>query len=188
MQIGSPQVVLTMNGPKPETDIRKMRPADCKAVANFCERMMRWMQERYLDGTYPVEAMEFDIRNHSAERLAADMKSPDFFGFLALHDGHVCGIAQGQVYGKSGLAKVTWVAVDPDHQHEGMGIRLMTAVEEHLRKRGCHKIFLNTLPSLIPAIRLYMKFGLLPEAYLRKHWWGVDFIVMGKWIGEYRKA
>jgi len=32
-----------------------------------------------------------------------------------------------------------------------------------------------------------MKFGPLPETCLRKHWWGVDFLVMSKTIGEYRK-
>ena len=181
-------MVHTSNGPTPEIKIRRMRPADCKDAARFCERMIRWMQKKYLEGTYPREAMEFDIANHSAKGLAEDIKSPDFFGFLALHDDDGCGVVQGQVYGKSGLAKLTWVAVDPEHQHEGIGIRLMTAAEEHLRGRGCHKMFLNTLPSLVPAIKLYMKFGLLPEAYVRKHWWGVDFFVMGKWIGEYRKT
>ncbi len=174
-------------GSNPKVEIRRMKPSDCKAAGEFCERMMHWMGEKYLKDTYPREAMEFDIWNHSAKRLAEDVRDPDSFAFVALHKGEICGIVQGMIFGKSGLAKFTWVAVHPEHQHEGIGIRLMTASEEYLRKKGCHKIFLNTLPALMPAIKLYMKFGLLPDAYLRKHWWGVDFLLMSKWIGEYRR-
>ncbi|MGQ9587173.1 MAG: GNAT family N-acetyltransferase [Thermoplasmata archaeon] len=175
-------------GLNPKVEIRRMKPSDCKAAGEFCGMMLRWVQEKYLKGAYPGEAMEFDIWNHSAKRLAEDAKCPDFFAFLALHRGEICGIVRGMIFGKSGLAKFTFVAVHPEHQHEGIGIRLMTAAEEHLRRKGCHKIFVNTLPALIPATKLYMKFGLLPDAYLRKHWWGVDFLLMSKWIGEYRKV
>jgi hypothetical protein len=64
----------------------------------------------------------------------------------------------------------------------------MTAAEKMLRSEGCHKVSLNTLPVLMPAVRLAMKFGMLPEAYLREQWWGADFVIMSKWIGKYGKA
>ncbi len=35
---------------------------------------------------------------------------------------------------------------------------------------------------LIPAINLYLKFGFVPEAFLRKEWWNVDFIKMSLWL------
>ncbi|MEM0343964.1 MAG: GNAT family N-acetyltransferase [Thermoplasmata archaeon] len=167
--------------------IRSLRKGDAVAASRFCRRTNSWMYEKYLRNCYPKEASEFDARMKSPRRLAEWAVDRDKFCFIALDGDEICGIVMGTVFGKSGLAKVNWIAVDPDHQHEGIGIRLMTKAEEHLRKRGCHKIFLNTLPDLVPAIRLYMKFGLLPETYLRKHWWGVDFLVMSKIIGEYRK-
>lgn len=168
--------------------VRAMRPEDCEAAGAFSSKMTKWMREKYLKDTYPKEASEFDAKNHSAKMLAEDIKNPDFFGFLAVCGKEICGIAHGRVFGKSGLAKLSWVAVDPEHQHEGIGISLMSAAEGYARSKGCHKLFVYTFPALAPAIKLYMKFGLLPEAYLRKHWWGVDFLVMGKWIGEYKKS
>lgn len=176
-----------MSSGRSETLIRKMQVKDCAEAGRFCTKATKWMREKYLRDVYPIEAAEFDADMKSGPRLARRLKDPQSFGFVALSGKRIGGIILGMVYGKSGLAKINWIAVDPKHQHEGIGIGLMTATESHLRSKGCHKIYLNTLPPLIPAIRLYMKFGLLPEAYLRRHWWGTDFIVMSKWIGEYEK-
>jgi ribosomal protein S18 acetylase RimI-like enzyme len=169
------------------TIIRRLEKKDCRAAADFCAMTTAWMHRKYLRMSYPKEAAEFDVSIKTAAKLAERLKKPDDCDFLAVSDDGISGILLGMVFGKSGLAKVEWIAVDPDHQHEGIGIALMTAAEEEFLKRGCHKIYLNTLPALVPAIRLYMKFGLLPESYLRKHWWGADFILMSKWIGEYRR-
>ena len=171
----------------PETVVRKLEKKDCNETARFCRTTNDWMYEKHLKGTYPREASEFDASMKTAKKLAERFKDPQNYGFVAVSGNRICGILLGMIYGKSGLAKINWIAVDPEHHHEGIGVKLMAAAEEHLRKKGCHKMFLNTLPPLIPAIRLYMKFGLLPEAYMRKHWWGTDFIVMSKWIGEYER-
>ncbi|HEX9907769.1 MAG TPA: GNAT family N-acetyltransferase [Thermoplasmata archaeon] len=165
--------------------IRPLTAGDCSAAAKFVAKTGRWTWERYLKKTYPKEALEFDIRNHSYENLAQEIKDPEFFGFLASTGDDITGLVLGRVFGKSGFGVVNWITVDPEHQHEGIGIALMTAVEEHLRKTGGHKISLYALPALQPAIKLYMKFGLLPEAFLKQQWWGVDFLQMSKWIGKY---
>ena len=170
-----------------EAVIRRMRKGDCAQAGIFCRNSMKWMHQKYLKGVYPAEAVEFDADMKSATHLAKRLKDPQAFSYVALCGNKIGGVLLGMIFGKSGLAKINWIAVDPEHQHEGIGIRLMAAAEEHVRRKGCHKIYLNTLPPLIPAIRLYMKFGLLPESYLRKHWWGSDFIIMSKWIGDYKK-
>lgn len=167
--------------------IRKLTVKDAPRASEFCKRTMEWSWKNYLMGTYPREAINFDIKHRSVPILSADLKNPDFYGFAAEVDGKMCGIVLGRIFGKSGFAFVHWISVDPEHQHEGIGIKLMTAAEEYLKKKGCHKIGLNTLPALVPAVRLCMKFGLLPEAYLRKQWWGTDFLMMSKWIGAYKK-
>ena len=149
--------------------------------------MMDWMYEKYEKGSYPKEASEFDKLHYSPVKIRERFSHPDFFGFVAATDEGICGLVLANVYGKSGYGFISWMAVDPEHQHEGIGIRLMIATEEQMKKMKCHKIGLYTMPSLMPAVRLYMKFGLLPEAHLRQQWWGADFLLMSKWIGEYKK-
>lgn len=167
--------------------IRLFGEKDVSEAGKFCKRNIAWMWRNYLMGVYPKEANAFDMWHWSEDRLKTKLRDPEFFGLIAESEGRVCGIVLGKVYGKSGLARLNWIAVAPENQHEGVGIKLMAAMEEHVKKRGCHKITLYTLPSLVPAVRLYMKFGLLPEAFIRQQWWGVDFIMMSKWIGKYRK-
>lgn len=170
---------------KQGTVVRHLEKKDCRAAADFCKATTDWMYKRYLKGSYPKEGADYIAK--SAARLLERLRNPDSCDLVAVSNDGISGILLGTVYGKSGLAQVVWIAVDPDHQHEGIGIQLMIAAEEEFRRRGCHKIYLNTLPALVPAIRLYMKFGLLPEGYLRNHWWGADFILMSKWIGKYRR-
>ncbi|MBN1677399.1 MAG: GNAT family N-acetyltransferase [Candidatus Thermoplasmatota archaeon] len=174
-------------GSDSKVKIRKLRKGDAKKAGQFRERNIAWMWKNYLMGVYPKEAYAFEVWHWSEASLMERLKDPEFFGIMAECEGEICGILAGMVYGKSGFAMVNWIAVAPEHQHEGIGIKLMSAMEEHVAKRGCHKVSLHTLPALVPAVRLYMKFGLLPEAFLRQQWWGADFILMSKWIGKYRK-
>jgi ribosomal protein S18 acetylase RimI-like enzyme len=164
-----------------------MTTRDCAEAGRFCEKTTRWMWERYLRRVYPKEASEFDARHKSAKELRDKLKDPNTLGLVALADGRICGIVLGLVYGKSGYGFINWIAVDPKHQHEGIGIRLMAAAEEHFKKRKCHKIGLHTIVELTPALRLYLKFGMTPESYMREQWWGADFVMMSKWLGHYRK-
>jgi GNAT superfamily N-acetyltransferase len=172
---------------KQQTVVRRLGKRDCRAAGKFCMETSDWMYGKYLKGSFPKEGADFIGTTKTPEKLLERLKNPDFCDFVTISSDGTIGILLGTVYGKSGLAQVVWIAVDPDHQHEGVGVQLMIAAEEEFRRRGCHKIFLNTLPALVPAIRLYMKFGLLPEGYLRNHWWGADFIVMSKWIGKYKR-
>ncbi len=53
------------------------------------------------------------------------------------------------------------LAVDPAHQRSGLGQRMMTAAEEHLRSHGCQAVDITVLslrPELLP---LYRKFGFI---------------------------
>ncbi|MFQ6089727.1 MAG: GNAT family N-acetyltransferase [Candidatus Methanofastidiosia archaeon] len=70
----------------------------------------------------------------------------------------------------------------PRFQRNGIGSSLLDTVVRYCRKKGCHKISLNTLPVLRPALNFYLKKGFVPEAFLRKQWWKVDFIFMSKWL------
>ncbi len=168
-------------------EIRKIERKDCRAAAGFCEMTLKWSWDKYLKDAYPKEGLEFEIESLSSRRLEERLADPDKFAFIAVDHNKVCGIVVGTVYGKSGVAQYKWLAVHPDWHHEGIGLKLLIASEEHLKKRGCHKLTLNTYPGLAPAIKLLMKFGLLPEAFLRNAWWGADFMVMSKWISSYGK-
>ncbi|MFO7619486.1 MAG: GNAT family N-acetyltransferase [Thermoplasmata archaeon] len=133
-------------------------------------------------GDYPEEAHEFDMSLNTVERFTAVMEDEHGFFFIALVDGKIAGSIRGEMFGKSGFAMIRNIAIHPNHLRKGAGKALMEHAMDYLKAAGCHKVSLNTLQALIPAINLYLKMGFVPEAYLRKQWWGMDFIYMSKWL------
>lgn len=63
----------------------------------------------------------------------------------------------------SGSGYVHWVAVHPKHQGKGLGYIVSLAVLQHLKDIGCKDAVLQTDPSRLPAVKLYLKLGFLPE-------------------------
>lgn len=75
---------------------------------------------------------------------------------------------QGEEYGKASwkypadpdkVSVIHLLAVNPDIQHRGMGMRLLEKAEELARKQGSDVLRLDTLTTNIPAQKLYEKYG-----------------------------
>lgn len=103
-----------------------------------------------------------------------------------------------EVVGYSGLiiqgpeAHITTVAVDPDHQRRGIGLKLMLGMVDEALARGAKSVSLEVRKTNDPAKALYERFGFRPIG-VRKGYYtetGEDAIVMwvdgidGKGFGE----
>lgn len=156
--------------------VREMKPRDAEQVSKITEEIMLDSWERHEKDYYPREALDFDISRQSASNLEEFLKVGTNFAYVADERGVVLGVASGRLFGKSGLATLGWIGIHPNHQRKGIGKALLKRVIRHCRDKRCHKLTLYTLPVLIPAINLYFGLGFVPEAYLHKEWWNVDFI------------
>jgi len=166
----------------PMTLVRKMQSRDVKRASKVTREVMLESWEKREKDYYPRRALDFDMSTHSPEYYRTFLKADTNFVFVAEEKDEVIGLAQGSILGESGLARLIWMGVHSAHQNKGVGRALLEKVMEHCKSKGCHKITLYTLPVLTPAINLYLKCGFVPEAYLPKEWWGVDFIKMSKWL------
>jgi len=162
--------------------IRKMAEEDIARVAEITGIIMNDAWERYEKGYYPRKAVDFDISSHSKEHTAESLGSDDDLSLVAEDEGRVVGVVSGRLIGVSGLARLGWLGVLPEFQGRGIGRELLERAIEECRERGCHKITLYTLPVLMPAVNLYMRVGFVPESYLRREWWEVDFLKMSIWL------
>ena len=162
--------------------IRKMRSEDVEEASKVLCDVMRDSWERYEKGYYPKRALEFDVSINSPEHLREKLASPQKLLFVAQKIKTIVGIAFGEIVGESGLARLGWIGVHPEHQRQGIGRALLKEFIERCKQKGCHKVTLYTLSVLIPAMNLYLKCGFVPEAYLRREWWKVDFIRMSLWL------
>ncbi len=114
------------------------------------------------------------------EALRKYIEDDDKYAPVAEANGRIVGLAVGRTgYGVSNLS---WIAVDPKVQGRGVGRRLMDAVIERSRMLGCHKIMAYAFPVDSSTIAFYLSIGFVPECLLRKHWNGLDFVMMTKLI------
>ena len=163
--------------------IKELEKKDRERAAKFVRRMMRWTMKTYGKGGYSRESLDHHIST-AIRTLDLAIKDPNHYCILAIKDGEIIGIALGQVLG--GVGRIDWMAVAPERHRQGIGKKLMAAVERLMHGRGCHKMTLYAFNSYMPALGLYLEWGMVPEATLKEHLWGDDYIVMSKWL-ERRK-
>ena len=166
--------------------IRRMRPKDVEDAIRVLVASFEDSWNRYERNYYPRKALEFDLSQYTLENYAKKIQEPNGFLFVIEEDGKIVGVASGRILRgnekRGGLASLSVICVHPLHQRKGLGEALLNHVLKYCRKQKCHKITLYTLPVLIPALHLYLKLGFVPEAYLRKEWWEIDFLKMSKWL------
>ena len=166
--------------------VRVMKAEDAEGSARVSTEAMEDAWSRYERDYYPRKALEFDKSLHTPENYTKRIQEPNEFLFVAEEDGKIVGVVTGRIsrgYEKEGgLALLGWICTHPSRQGRGVGETLLNHLIEYCKRQKCHKITLHTLPVLMPALKLYLKLGFVPEAYLHREWWGVDFIKMSKWL------
>lgn len=73
-------------------------------------------------------------------------------------------------------ARLRWFIVEPHHQGQGVGQRLLTAALAHCRRRGIRRVWLTTFAGLDTARRLYEKAGFRLVSQRRSGEWGKTVI------------
>jgi len=98
---------------------------------------------RLINAAYRVEAFFIRGDRTSTGEIRALMERPDA-GFLILdgsEPGHPAGAVYVETQGMRGHFGL--LAVDPDRQGEGLGRKLVAAVEAHCRRGGCRIVELE---------------------------------------------
>jgi len=159
--------------------IREMSEEDLGACVDLSHRVRRESWEKYEKEIYPQNLFEEELKRYSEETLSRFIKSEDSYAFVSVEKSEVVGLALGRVT-EGGLLDLSWICVDPLTQGKGTGKKLVDKVEGFAKTKGCHKIFAYTFPALVPTVSFYLRCGFVPEAYFRKHWYGLDFVMLSK--------
>lgn len=95
---------------------------------------------------------------------------PNQFGFWASRDGTVVGyvgLCIPNEHSRSHCGELGF-GVDQRYQRQGIGLRLLTAVEELATKKGLHRLECSCFAANIPAMRLLLKAGFTEEGRKRQ--------------------
>jgi ribosomal protein S18 acetylase RimI-like enzyme len=128
--------------------LRLARPSDAGAIAATLRAAFAAVEGQY---TAPAFAATTPTREQVTDRF------PEGPIWLAERDGQVLGTVSvvpgpGELYIRS-------MAVHPAARGQGIGVRLLRAVEEFAALQGYRRLVLTTTSFLRPAIRLYEQAG-----------------------------
>ena len=159
--------------------IREMNEGDIGSAVDLSHRVRKRSWEEFEKEIYPQNLFEEELKQYSDETMSRFLKSENSFAFVSVEKTELMGLAMGRVT-EGGLVDLSWICVDPMAQGKGTGKKLMNKVFKYAKSKGCHKVFAYTFPALAPTVSFYLRCGFVPEAYLRKHWYGLDFLMMSK--------
>ena len=142
-----------MTTPTPALTIAPIEDADIAAVIALWQRC--GLTRPWND---PAADIALARKSPNAAVLAGRDGSTIVASALVGHDGH-----RGWVY---------YVAVDPDHRHNGYGRIVMAAAEDWLRGRGIEKMQLMVRPDNSQVQAFYASLGYLEQ----------ERIVYAKWL------
>ncbi|MBP6859217.1 MAG: GNAT family N-acetyltransferase [Candidatus Magasanikbacteria bacterium] len=118
------------------------------------------------------------IKKNSLRRLFFARLRKQRTIFVAKVGGKCVGLIIASHNASIGI--VHWLFVLSDYRKQKIGSNLLKKVESELASLGCHKITLTT--EVAPEF--YKSLGYTQEGLLKKHWWGKDFTVLSKNLGN----
>ncbi len=137
------------------------------------ESLREWLPESFVNPE--IDRM---LKSEGKEWLEQMIRSERGIVLVAKEDSKIIGVALGGV--SEGVCHLGFLGVKKEYRKKGVGTKLLNRFIDEAKKRKAHKIWLFTSPSLIPARRLYIKNGFIPEGFLRKHTRGIDMIIYSK--------
>ncbi len=130
--------------------MRAAEPADASAIA------------RLVNAAFRPERFFTDADRTDPEKVGALLQKGKFL--LDVEDGVLAGCVYVELRGERGYFGL--LAVDPQRQRSGIGVRLIAAAEQHCRSAGCRFMdltFVNVRQEL-PAY--YRQFGYVENGTL----------------------
>ena len=161
--------------------IREMKKEDIESSINLSIEVRVKTWEKYEKEVYPRKLLDEELKLYSYDTFLRFIGDDNRYGFVAEDDGRIGGLAIGR-FDQGGISDLSWICTALEEQGKGIGKQLIQKVENYSKEKGCHKLFAYTTPNLITAVNLYLSSGFVQEAFLRKHWHKLDFLIMSKWL------
>ena len=102
------------------------------------------------------------------EEFGSDVPAIERRCFLLMHEGHAVGTISAWYSAnykgtEENWGRLHWFAIRPSHQGRGLARPMISYVMEKFVEWGHPAAWLATSTSRIPALKLYLDFGFLPD-------------------------
>lgn len=106
---------------------------------------------------------------------------------VAQQKGMIVGTVTGLVQHKT--MYICSLAVLSEYQNLGIATKLLKKIEGLAKNLECNKLWLFVVPKImVKAVGIYEKLGYEQEGYLKRHFYGEDFLLLSKLLknGNYK--
>lgn len=146
-----------------------------RRVKEFC----KVFAEVLISSVYPSNVKKSQLERYTQSKVLSLLKN-DWLCFIALDEGNIVGFRFGTL--NYGVFSEEWMGVVSSMHGKGIQFFLLNASIIELKKLGCHKLEGFTLVSNEEAIQHLIRNGFSQEGVLKKHWYGLDYILWSKII------
>jgi ribosomal protein S18 acetylase RimI-like enzyme len=131
------------------------------------------------EASFPRQVMEESAEAYTVENLKKRAFGRRSFAVGAFENGALVGFAWGWA-GKERVFTLDWIGVQESHRRRGTGAAMLTLVEEYARRNKLYKISLFASAYATREVLLYIRRGYSIEGIHENHYYGWDFVSLGK--------
>ncbi len=161
--------------PEPQ-QTHPLEPADLLRAARLLEATI------LASNHYNRWAKTEEIAAHSLEALRAKLEVDPKSLIGTFVNGELAGVVVSQL--DAGLIWLGWIVVGETYRGQGLGHELMRALEASARGRGAHKVWCDSRVENTASQHLLEAHGYQIMARLERHWYGLDYFLWEKLLGE----
>jgi ribosomal protein S18 acetylase RimI-like enzyme len=159
--------------------IKRLRTQDIPQVHRVLNASFDFLQGVY----YPVEVIASCRNIYSLDKLNWVFAGSNIIALGAYEGSKLVGCVWGYS-AKDGTFAVDWAVVLPSFIGQGIFSRLIEALEQQLRRKHTYKCYFFTSINNTPAIHRYLKLGYRIEGEHLNHFFGWDWLSIGKIISR----
>jgi ribosomal protein S18 acetylase RimI-like enzyme len=153
------------------TTIRALNPEDVDPVVEFSVRAWRPVFESFarLMGTEIFRKVYPDWAAEQASAVDSTCRAEGYRVWVADADGRPVGFVAVIINDDTETGEIYMIAVDPDYQNRGIGLKLVTFAVDRIQERGMALVEIGTGgdPGHAAARRVYEKAGFTPLPLVR---------------------
>jgi ribosomal protein S18 acetylase RimI-like enzyme len=98
------------------------------------------------------------LADESPQQVRSYIHRGDLFAYSPAAGADAAGIVLA-IPAEPDVVELKAVAVEPQHQRQGIGRQMLAAVLDHLRARGCKRVIVGTANAAIGELAFYQKAG-----------------------------